>query len=117
MLVEVHISSKVGHYRKVPNAECVQMNDGENDDRRVGSTMLCELAARFENNVAQVCLRHFYYDQARPGPRRPALMGRVVPLRLAAATCARRAVSAVSARKLWIAATVETLLFSHSWPT
>ncbi len=61
-------------------------------------------------------LRYLHFDQAqaRVGT---AKLGRVVPLRLAAATCACRAVSAVSARKLWIAATVETLLFSHSWRT
>jgi hypothetical protein len=46
-----------------------------------------------------------------------AKMGRVVPLCLTAATCACCAVSAVSPRKLWIAATVETLLYSHSWRT
>ena len=114
------------------------MNDGENYDRRVGSVILCESAARFEPDAAQVRLRHFHRHQA-PRPRRAAAcrcallprlvlvvlclqsrarkMGRVVPLRLTAATCACRAVSAVSARKLWIAATVETLRFSHSWRT
>ena len=51
----------------------------------------------------QVRLRDFHFDQARTGPRWDRQMGRVVPLRLAAATCAcRAAVSAVSARKLWM---------------